>query len=522
MAVCSGKVYLVGAGPGDPGLITVKGTECIRKADVIVYDYLVNERLLGLRRADAEVVYVGKRGGRHTIEQEEISRLLVEKASENKVVCRLKGGDPFVFGRGGEEALELAARGIPFEVIPGVTAAVAAPACAGIPVTHRGYTSTFALVAGHEDPAKESSSVDWSTIATGIGTIALYMGVGNLPEVIRKLIEHGRSPDTPAAVIQWGTMPAQRTVTGTLADLAEKASEAGITAPAVTVVGDVVSLREQLAWFETRPLFGRTIMVTRARAQASELTGRLEELGACAIEFPTITIDDPDDFAPVDRAIGELDSVDWLVFTSVNGVTSFMKRLTRNGLDVRALKGVKICAIGSATRTEVERFSIGVDVVPPEYVAESVAETLAAEDMRSKRVLMPRAADARSFLPAKLSEMGADVIEVDAYKTVAEGAEQGDKIEMLTSGRVDVVTFTSSSTVRFFVEIVGRDALDRIPDSVRFASIGPITTQTARELGIEVSVEAGRHDMAGLVQSIVELTCSSLCHPERSEGFALR
>jgi len=330
------------------------------------------------------------------------------------------------------------------------------------------------------------------------------MGVKHLPEITAKLIEFGRSPDTPAATVQWGTTPRQQTVVGTLADLAEKVQEAGVTAPAITIIGEVVSLREHLSWFETRPLFGLTVMVTRARAQASDLVSLLEELGAQTVEFPTIRIEDPDDTEPLDRAIDSLDGIDWLIFTSVNGVARFMNRLTSKGRDVRELKGVKICAIGPATRAEVERHSIRVDVVPPEYVAESVVEALAGEDVAGKRVLMPRASVARSLLPAALREMGAEVNEVDAYKTVAETADQADRIEMLTSGNVDIVTFTSSSTVRNFVELVGKETLDTLPDSVRFASIGPVTSETARDLGIEVSVESEQHDIAGLIQTIAQ------------------
>ncbi len=500
----TGKVYLVGAGPGNPGLITVKGADSIQRADVIVYDYLVDARLLEMKRPEAETIYVGKMGGRHAVEQDDINAVLVQKAQEGKVVCRLKGGDPCVFGRGGEEALALAEHGIPFEIVPGVTAAVAAPAYAGIPVTHRSLASTCALVTGHEDPTKEASSVDWSKIATGAGTIVFYMGVKNLPEITAKLIEHGRSPDTPAATVQWGTTPRQRTVVGTLDDLAGKVKQAGLTPPAVTVVGDVVSLRDRLAWFETKPLFGLTVMVTRARTQASDLVARLEELGARTIEFPTIKIEIPDDPARLDRAIDELESFDWLIFTSVNGVVGFMKQLTRKGLDVRALAGIKLCAIGPATRTAVESYSLKVDVVPSKYVAESVVEALSGTQMEGTRVLIPRAAVARRVLPDSLRAMGAEVIEVDAYKTVLDTSDSSDKIELLTSGAVDVVTFTSSSTVRNFVELVGRETIKALADSVRFASIGPVTSGTARELGIEVSIEAEQYDIAGLVHAIVE------------------
>lgn len=502
MGECIGKVYLVGAGSGDPGLITVKGAECIRTADVVVYDYLVGTRLLDQRRPDSELVYVGKKGGRHTMKQDDINRLLVDKARENKVVCRLKGGDPFVFGRGGEEALELVENGIPFEVVPGVTAAVAVPAYAGIPVTHRALTSTFALVTGHEDPTKESSSIDWSKLAAGIGTLAFYMGVRNLPVITDQLVKHGRDPETPVAVIRWGTTTRQKTVVGTLADVVDRVREAGVTAPAIILVGEVVSLREKLNWFETRPLFGWTVLVTRARAQASELVDMLELLGAHAIEFPTIRVENPDDFGPMDKAIDGLDTVDWLVFTSVNGVTRFMDRLRMKNLDVRELKGIKLCAIGSATCAAIESYSINVDLVPPKYVAESVAETMAAEDMAGKHVLIPRACVARSYLPEKLAELGAEVNVVDAYKTVPDTSDHSDTIEMLQKGEIDFVTFTSSSTVRHFVDMVGKDIIDTI--KVQYASIGPITSRTAEELGLDVHTEAGRHDIPGLVEAIVK------------------
>ncbi|MCP5003127.1 MAG: uroporphyrinogen-III C-methyltransferase, partial [Planctomycetes bacterium] len=367
-------VYLVGAGPGDPGLITVKGMSCIKKADVVVYDYLVSKSLLKNVRRDAEIIYVGKKGSSHTMEQEDINQLLADKAKENKIVTRLKGGDPYVFGRGGEEGIVLKEQNIPFEVVPGITAAIATPAYAGIPVTHRSYTSTFGLITGHEDPTKDQSEIDWERLSTGIGTLTFYMGIKNLPNIVEQLTSHGRSPDTPAAVIRWGTTTSQKTVVGTLANIVEKAKD--IKPPAITIVGDVVKLRDQLNWFETRPLFGKTIVVTRSRDQASEFSDMLFDLGAEVIEFPVISITGPDNFEPLDKEIKDLGSTDWIIFTSVNGVDSFFQRIFDLGGDVRDLKGVRICSIGPATTERVKEFHVKVDCQPPKYVAESVVDTL--------------------------------------------------------------------------------------------------------------------------------------------------
>ena len=496
-------VYLVGAGPGDPGLITLKGMECIKKADVIIYDYLVNISLLKKAKEDAEIIYVGKQENKHTMEQEDINKLLVNKARENKIVTRLKGGDPYVFGRGGEEAMTLKENNIPFEVVPGITAAIATPNYAGIPVTYRTYTSTFGLITGHEDPTKDQSEIDWGKISAGIGTLTFYMGIKNLPNIVEQLIKHGRSKDTPVAVIRWGTTPAQETVTGTLANIVEKAKK--IKPPAITIVGEVVKLRDQLNWFETRPLFGKTVIVTRSRDQASEFSERLAELGANVLEFPTISIANPDKFDPLDKEIKNLESTDWIIFTSVNGVDSFFSRLFDLGGDVRDLKGVKVCAIGPATSERIEKFHIKVDCQPPKYVAESVVETLKnIEDLNGKRILMPRADIARSYLPEELQKLGADVADVVAYKTVVASNSNGKILESLKNGIVDIVTFTSSSTVKNFVKIVGKDNLALFKEKVQFASIGPITTRTAEEMDIEVSIKADEYTIPGLVNAIVE------------------
>lgn len=495
------KVYLVGAGPGDPGLITIKGVQCIKIADVIIYDHLVSEELLKYARKDAEIIYVGKQGSRHTLEQDEINDLIVKKAQPDKTVVRLKGGDPFVFGRGGEEAMCLVEKGILFEVVPGITAAIAAPAYAGIPVTHRGYTSTLGFITGHEDPTKGGSAIPWDKLSTAVGTLGVYMGIKNLPYIVEKLLKNGRPKDTPVAVIRWGTTPQQETVVGTLGDILEKTKD--LEPPAITVVGDVVKLREHLNWFETRPLYGRTVVVTRARDQASDFARKLEELGARIIEFPTIKIAEPTDISPLDNALRNLGSFHWIIFTSVNGVEAFFLRLFHLGMDVRELKGVKICAIGPATAGEVQKYCLRVDCQPAKYVAEEVLEELKRrEELSGKRVLMPRADIARSFLPEELKKLGAEAVEVTAYRTVL--AETGDKklLERLTAGEVDVVTFTSSSTVRNFVQLIGKENLAKLDGKVCFASIGPITTRTAKELGIKVSLEAKEYTIPGLVKAI--------------------
>ena len=372
----TGKVYLIGAGPGDPGLITVKGLRCLETADVVVYDYLANEQLLSRIREGAEKVYVGKKGGDHTLPQERINELIIARAKEGKSVARLKGGDPFIFGRGGEEAEELAEAGIPFEVVPGVTSAIAVPAYAGIPLTHRDYTSTVAFITGHEDPAKEESQIAWDKISTGIGTLVFLMGAGNLPRIARELIKNGRSPETPVALIRWGTLPEQETVLGRLSDIGEIARSRQIKPPVIILVGEVVALREKLNWFETLPLFGKKILVTRAREQASDLSERLRVLGAAPVEFPTIGILPPESWADVDHCLQRMVLYDWIIFTSANGVKFLLERLSALGRDVRDLRGPRVCAIGPKTAEALEGLKIKVSFVPQEYRAEAIFEGL--------------------------------------------------------------------------------------------------------------------------------------------------
>ena len=502
MARSCGIVFLVGAGPGDPGLITVKGLARLREADVVVYDALSSPRLLREARADAELISVGKRGGCQTMKQEEINALLVSKAKEGKRVCRLKGGDPFVFGRGGEEALELVAAGIPFEVVPGITAGIAAPAYAGIPVTHRDATSSLAFITGHEDPTKESSALAWDKLATGIGTLVVYMGVKNLPHIVERLVSNGRSPQTPAAVVQWGTVPKQRTALGTLADIAARA--AGMEAPAILVVGEVAGLRPQLQWFENRPLFGRCVVVTRSRAQASDLCEQLEGLGAEVLEMPTIRIEPPADLAPLDEAIARLGSYDWVVFTSVNGVDAFFERLERAGKDARALPAV--AAIGPATSDRLNEHGIRPDCQPQRFTGvELVAALSAREPLGGRRILLPRAAEAPDAVPKGLADAGATVDEVPAYRTAIATSADEETVQRLLAGEVDFVTFTSSSTVRGFVQAVGAGRVPAMPAATRFVSIGPVTSETARELGLALAAEAAEHTIPGLVKAMLGL-----------------
>jgi uroporphyrinogen III methyltransferase/synthase len=507
----TGKVWLVGAGPGDPGLITVAGLERLRQADVIVYDRLVSPRLLDHAREGAELIFVGKvageslpagRQGGH--DQAKINELLVEKGREGKRVVRLKGGDPFVFGRGGEEAEALRAAGVPFEVVPGVTSASAVPAYAGIPVTHRGLASSFAVVTGHEDPGKGEPAVDWVRLATAVDTLVLLMGVKTLPQIVEKLIEGGRAAETPVAVIQWGTTPDQRTVTGILADIVQRAQEAGVTAPAVTVVGEVVRLRETLAWFEDRPLFGKRVLITRTRRQASALARLLAEEGAVAIELPAIEIELAVDEAAAEAALDGLraGAYAWVVFTSANAVEIFFRLMRERGLDARALAGARAAAIGPATAEALAERGVTADAVPDEYIAEGVVNALRPHLRPGDRVLVPRAEGARPELVEGLRALGAQVDEVILYRSVVPREAPAEALSLLREGGIDIVTFTSSSTVRNLAALLGGD-VECLRKAI-IACIGRITAKTARELGLRVDVEASEHTVPGLVQAIRE------------------
>jgi uroporphyrinogen III methyltransferase/synthase len=486
VSVTAGTVYLVGAGPGDPGLMTRRSLELIAAADSILYDRLIPAGALAGARADAELRYVGKEPGAAAMAQEEINALLVELGLAGRRVVRLKGGDPFVFGRGGEEAEALAEAGVPFEVVPGVTSGVAAPAYAGIPVTHRDGASAVAFVTGHEDPAKEESALDWEALARFPGTLVFYMGVKNLARIAERLRAAGRADTEPAAVVARGTLPGQRAVGGTLADIAERVSAAGIRPPAITVVGPVAGLQRTLAWLERRPLHGQTVAVTRARAQASSLAARLSALGAQVLETPAIRIEA--------RAVSVPDPADYslICFTSPNGVRIFFELL---GSDSRSLAGARVAAIGPGTAAALLEHGIAADIVPGRFVAEGLLEALEDEPLEGGRVLVARAAEARDVLPEGLRERGAEVDVVALYETVAEplGAAQLEALAGATH-----VTFTSSSTVRFFLEGGGQVG------GARVVSIGPVTSETLRERGIEPHTEAARHDIDGLVAAIVE------------------
>ncbi len=496
-----GKVYLTGAGPGAKDLISLKAIEKIKIADVIIYDYLANNKFLDFAKKDAEIIYVGKQGGCHTLKQEEINKLIIQKAKEGKNVVRLKGGDPYIFGRGGEEAEELVEENIEFEVIPGITAASAATAYAGIPLTHRDFTASVAFITGHEREDSEYSKIHWDKIATGIGTIVFYMGVKNLPYIVEKLIENGRAPETPVALIRWGTMPYQETVTGTLSNIVDIVKEKNLKPPAIIVVGEVVKLREKLRWFDTKPLFGKKIIVTRAREQASTLVEILEEEGAYVIEFPTIEIVEPEDYSELDKAIKNIKTYDWLIFTSVNGVKFFLNRLKYHKKDVRVLDGINICAIGPKTAETFEKFGIIPDFIPEKYQAEYIIEGLEKIGINGKKFLLPRAKVAREILPKKIRELGGNIDVVTVYETKMPDTKKDEVIDMLKNNEIDYITFTSSSTVKNFIEMIENKI--ELLKNVKLVSIGPITSDTIKSFELTPSIEAKKYTIEGLKEAIL-------------------
>ena len=500
----SGKVYLVGAGPGDPGLITVKGLECISVADVLIYDYLASPFLLKHASENAEVIYVGKKGGDHTLSQEKINTLIVEKAKTGATVTRLKGGDPFIFGRGGEEVQVLVENKIEFEIVPGVTSAIAAPAYAGIPLTHRKFTSTLAFITGHEDPDKTESSIDWASISKGIGTLVFLMGIKNLPNITQKLIKNGKSPKTPVALVRWGTTSRQVTIAGTLDTIVHQADEAGIKAPAIIIVGEVVSLRQTMKWFENRPLMGKKVVITRAREQASDLTRLLSDLGAECMECPTIKVQPPDDIKPIDMAIKNLSSYDWLIFTSVNGVKFFFERLFAKGMDVRAFHHLRTASIGPATAKKLMGFGLNSDIIPETYRAESIVEAFGKKEISGKKILLPRAKEARPILPVELGKMGAVVDEITVYCTKKVTDSANLILKSLQEKKIDLITFTSSSTVSNFKELLPSENFKTLLAGVTIASIGPITAQTAEKFGFDVHIVAKSFTIKGLCEAICE------------------
>jgi len=497
----AGKVYLVGAGPGDPGLISQKGLECLTKADVVIYDRLLDERLLDSVPAEAEKIYVGKASSGHTKEQTEINQLLIEKAKEGKIVVRLKGGDPFVLGRGGEEAEALAENHIPFEVVPGISSAVAVPAYAGIPVTYRGLASSFAVITGHEDPSKVSSSIAWEKLASGVDTLVFLMGMKNLPEIVVELMKHGRSPDTPVAVIKDGTRPQQTTLVSSLKNVVARVREHRLGPPAVIVVGEVVRLREKLRWFDNRPLFGKRILVTRARHQASTLSRLLSERGAQPVELPAIEIQRVTDTVKLDRAISNLPRYHWIIFTSVNGVEAFFERLHTSKLDTRALHGLKVGAIGPATAKSLEQRGITPDYCPTVYTSEGLIAGLGCLNIAGQRFLLPRADIADKQLTKGIAQLGGKVHEVAVYKTAPVADAISEAKKLIVSKKIDVITFTSSSTVSNLIVALGDEVAT---NSAKVACIGPKTADAATRAGLKVDIVASEYTIPGLVATIEE------------------
>ncbi len=512
-----GKVYLIGAGPGDPGLLTVKGREVLERSDVVVYDRLAHPSLLDYAPPSAERVFAGKARGQQELTQDGINALLVEQARAGLTVARLKGGDPFVFGRGGEEALALARCGIPFEVVPGVSSAIAAPAYAGIPVTHRGIATGFTVVSGSEDPSKPESSVRWEELARSLashrGTLMTLMGWASIEKILEALQGAGLSADTPVALVQWGTWSRQKTVTGTLATAAEKGRAAGLAAPVVAVIGEVVNLREELAWFDNRPLFGKRVLVTRSRTQASRMCELLEDAGAIPVELPAIAIALPEDFAPLDDAISRLSSLrqaqGWVIFASVNAVDSVFERLDVQGLDARVFGMARVGAIGPATAAALKRRGIRPDFTPSRSVSSAALEELSAYDWNGVSVLLPAADIGRDELAEGLSGLGANVERVTAYRTITP-PDAAQRARDAFAGGIDIVTFTSSSTVRNLLSLLdtppstpeGRNTRGGTLSSSLIACIGPVTSGTARELGLRVDIEASEHTVEGLAAAL--------------------
>ncbi len=498
-----GKVYLIGAGPGDPGLLTLKGKQCLKNADVVIYDYLANPVLLNYAPADSEKIYVGKVCGNHHLPQEETNALLAEKAVAGLQVVRLKGGDPYIFGRGGEEAAYLKQRNIPFEVVPGVTSGFAAAAYAGIPLTHRDISTSVALITGHERSERKLTGLDWERLATGLGTLVFYMGLTNLKLISGKLIEHGCSPQTPVAVVQWATLPRQRTQVGTLATIVEDVARAGIETPAIIIIGEVVKYREDLRWYDNLPLFGKRFLITRPRVQAANFVQKLQQQGAETICIPTIEIAPPDDLQPLDQAVKEIASFDSLILTSANGVDAFFERIAANRLDVRSLAGVQLVAVGPKTAEAIEKRGLRPDLVPKIYQAEGLIEELLAEGVAGKRFLYPRAEIARTLIPDSLRQAGAEVVAPVAYRTIRPTGKEDMIRHLLVESELDAICFSSPSTFENLLEMFG-DELIKLQGRAKFFSIGSITSKAIRKHGFAVDLEPEKSTIDDLVTAMVK------------------
>lgn len=502
-------VSLVGAGPGDPGLLTIKGKEILARADVIIYDALANAQLLEYARPDAELIYVGKIADQHALPQAEINALLVEKARDGKLVARLKGGDPYIFGRGGEEGEYLASHGIPFEEVPGISSSIAAPAYAGIPLTHRDFVSAVTLITGHERPDKENSAHDWAAYVKSGATLVFLMGMKNLPGIVKNLLDAGMSPQMPAAVIYRGATPMQKVATAPLVGI-EKEAE-GLSNPAIIVVGKVVTLRDKLDWYSQKPLLGRTVVVTRAREQASDIAKALAELGAQVLECPGIEIQPLADYSACDAAIQHLGQYAWLVFTSVNGVKYFWQRLVQAGLDSRAIGKAKIAVIGPATAQALTQKGINADLMPETYVAEGIIKAMRekAGDLKGQRILLPRAEKARNVLPEELAKCGAQVDVVPMYRAMPARTRVDEVRNALAAGRLDCISFGSSSTVENFLDLISAEHLRK--SRTTLAAIGPITAQTLRKYGLDADIQPRKYTIPALVAEIASYFSTMEC-----------
>ena len=496
-----GKVALVGAGPGDEGLMTLRGKEWLERADVVIYDHLANERLLRFTQPGTEFIYAGKKEGKVTLTQDQINTLLVEKARLGKIVVRLKGGDPFIFGRGGEETQALSEAGFPFIVVPGVTSPIGVAAYAGIPLTHRDFSSTISIVTGSNEKGKEDTHIDWEKISSRSGTLIFLMGARKLKRITENLMKYGKDPETPIAVIQWGTTYRQKTWTGTLNTIVDIAAKENIKPPALTIVGEVVNLRSHTNWYETLPLFGKTLVITRPEEQSEAFIHGLLERGAEPFLFPVIETVPPEDWKPLDDAIQKLESYDGLIFTSVNGVKFFMRRLKEKGKDVRELKGLRLYAIGSKTEKEVNALGIKVDVVPEDFVAESLLDSMGKEKIKGKKFLLPRAAVARETLPDQLRAQGATIDVAPAYRTVRPKTDTKALTRRIKEGSIDALTFTSSSTVTHFMGLVGEELKSQLA-KVAIACIGPVTAKTAESAGLKVDIMAEEYTVDGLIAAL--------------------
>ena len=491
----------MGAGPGDPDLMTIKAIRCIKEADVVIYDRLVDSRIVNMIPDTAERVYVGKSRGEKVMSQKHINDLIVKSATSHKNVVRLKGGDPFIFGRGGEESSELSKAGILFEIVPGITSAIAAPAYAGIPLTHRNLASSFLVVSGDEDPSKQGSLIDWEHIAAFDGTIVILMGWHKLQEIVTSLLRYGMDPSVPVALIQWGTVPLQRTVTGSLANIIEESSKAGISPPIIIVIGKVVQLRNVIRWFEKKPLFGKKVLITRPNNNASILSNLLEREGAHVVSLPTIEIAPVPDFSDLDIAIKQLDTYDWIIFNSLNAVSALFDRMKQIHTDTRSFMKTKICAIGESTAKALERHGILPDFIPDKYLTSSIATQLNEHGVSGNRILVPRTNIASNSLVEELEASGANVEQVTAYHTIVPNNAEAAVLQLLKRNEVDIVIFTSSSTVKNLLGLLYDDAT--LLNAKTVATIGPVTAETARQMGIEVNISAKKHTIQGLVSDIV-------------------